>query len=93
MPEKESQIYRLSEGVLSVGLEDENILLATAPGKYFGVKGAMRHLLEDLRGGLTMEDMLERTLARYDVSREEAQGDLAGTLPRLVQAGIVEPAA
>ena len=87
------EIYRLSEGVLSVPIEDESILLAMGSEKYFGVRGAMRHLLEGLRGGLSLEEMIVDTCARYRVAPEVARQDLEAMLPKLIAAGIVEQAA
>ena len=83
--------YRLAEGVLSVGVDDEVILLSIQAGKYFGVRGAMRHLLEDLREGLSLDEMVRRTAAHYDVSPERAREDIESILPRLVAADILEP--
>jgi hypothetical protein len=90
MIEADQEFYRLAEGVLSVGLGEENILLSIGSGKYFGVKGAMRHLLEGLREGLTFDEMLVRTCTRYDVTREDAARDLGDMLRKLTGAGIVE---
>lgn len=84
------EIYRLSEGVLSVPVEDESILLAMGSEKYFGVRGAMRHLLEGLREGLSLEAMVAETSTRYRVSPEVARQDLETVLPKLIAAGIVE---
>jgi hypothetical protein len=81
--------YRLSEGVLSVPVEDESILLAMGSEKYFGVRGAMRHLLEGLRDGLTLEAMVADTCARYKVAPDVARQDLEAMLPKLIAAGIV----
>ena len=82
--------YRLAEGVLSVPVEEEAILLSIGTGKYFGIRGAMRHLLEDLREGLAFDAMVASTCARYDVEPGEAARDLEQMLPRLVDAGILE---
>jgi hypothetical protein len=83
------EIYRLSEGVLSVPVEDESILLAMGSEKYFGVRGAMRHLLEGLRDGLSLEAMVADTCTRYRVAPEVARQDLEAMLPKLIAAGIV----
>jgi len=84
------EIYRLSDNVLSVPVEDESILLAMGSEKYFGVRGAMRHLLEGLRDGLSLEAMIADTCARYRVDPEVARQDLEAILPKLIAAGIVE---
>jgi hypothetical protein len=86
-------IYRLSDGVLSVPVEDESILLAMGSEKYFGVRGAMRHLLEGLRDGLSLEAMIAETCVRYRVAPEVARKDLEAMLPKLIAAGIVERSA
>jgi hypothetical protein len=84
------ETYRLSEGVLSVPVEEESILLAMGSEKYFGVRGAIRHLLEGLRDGLSMDSMIADTCARYGVGPEVARKDLETVLPKLIAAGIVE---
>lgn len=91
MSESNAGSYRLAEGVLSIPMDDEAILLAVGSGKYFGVRGAMRHLLEELREGLAFEAMVASTCARYDVDPGEASRDLEQMLPRLVEAGILVP--
>jgi hypothetical protein len=58
--------------------------------KYFGVRGAMRHLLEGLRDGLSMDAMIANTCARYGVTPEVARQDLEAILQKLIAAGIVE---
>ena len=84
------ETYRLSEGVLSVPVEDESILLEMGSEKYFGVRGAMRHHLEGLRDGLSLAAMVADTCARYRVAPEVARQDLEAVLPKLIAAGIVE---
>lgn len=86
------ETYRLSGGVLSVPVENESILLAMGSEKYFGVRGAMRHLLEGLREGLSLEAMIAETCARYRVDAEMARQDLEAMLGKLIAAGIVERA-
>ncbi len=83
------EVYRLSEDVLSVPVEDESILLAMGSEKYFGVRGAMRHLLEGLRDGLSLEAMVAETCARYRVTPDVARQDLLAVLAKLIAAGIV----
>ena len=84
--------YRLREGVLSVSIAEESIVLAMGSEKYFGVRGAMRHLLEGLREGLSLDAMVADTCSRYQVSPEAARRDLEAMLPKLIDAGIVERA-
>lgn len=82
--------YRLSDDVLSVPVEDESVVLSMASEKYFGVRGAMRHLLEGLRDGLSLDAMVADTCERYGVAPEVARQDIEEMLPKLIAAGIVE---
>lgn len=89
----DNEIYRLSDGVLSVPIESEGMLLEMESEKYFGVRGAMRHHLEGLRDGLSLEAMVAATCARYQVTPEVARQDLEAILPQLITAGIIERSA
>lgn len=83
------QTFRLNEGILSVPLEGEHVVLGMDSEKYFGVRGAVRHLLEGLREGMTMTAMIEDTCSRYVVEAEVARRDLHAVISQLVTAGIL----
>ena len=85
-----SSSFRLANGILSVPVDGEAVLLNVDSGKYYGVTGAFRHLLEELRNGLTRDEMIARTCDRYDVQADEAASDLDEILAQLIEAGIVE---
>ncbi|MFL6862563.1 MAG: hypothetical protein ACJ8DZ_06140 [Allosphingosinicella sp.] len=51
----------------------------------------MGYLLEDLRDGICLDEMISRTCARFAVSTADAARDLEDMLPRLIEAGIIEP--
>lgn len=89
----DNEIYRLSDGVLSIPVESESMLLEMGSETYFGVRGAMRHHLEGLRSGLSLADMVADTCARYGVTPEVARQDLEAILPQLITAGIIERSA
>ena len=82
--------YRIADGALCVPVDDEAIILSISLGKYFGIRGAMRHLLEELRDGLSFDEMVARTCARYRVGRGRAAEDLQRIVPHLINAGILE---
>lgn len=82
--------YRLAGGILFVPVDGEAVLLSIDSGKYFGVSGAFQHLLEGLREGLTRDDMIAQTCARYDVQADAAAADLDRMLAELTKAKIIE---
>ncbi|MFL6858890.1 MAG: PqqD family protein [Allosphingosinicella sp.] len=83
--------YRLAPKILSVPVDSEAILLSIESGRYYGIKGAMGYLLEDLRDGICLDEMISRTCSRFAVSTADAARDLEDMLPRLIEAGIIEP--
>lgn len=88
-----SNSYRLADDVLTVEVDDETILMGYASGKYFGMRGAIRHVLDRLRCNSTLEEMAGDISAHFGVSIEVARGDLAGIFPKLLAAGLVVDAA
>lgn len=81
--------FRLSEGLLIAEVREESVILAMESSKYFGLKGAMRALLDNLREGAEFGVMVDTLCARFDVSRDAATSDLAGVIPQLLAAGLI----
>ena len=68
---------------------DESVILAMESSKYFGLKGAMRALIDNLRDGIGFEAMVDTLCAKFDVTRDAAASDLASVIPRLLAAGLI----
>lgn len=81
--------YVMAEGAIVVDMDEESIALNVDAGRYFGVRGAMRHLMPDLRTGTTHEAMVVRLCALYDVTPEAAGADVDRMLPQLIEAQLV----
>lgn len=89
MPTENEGSYVIADGAIVVDMEGESVALNMGEGRYFGVRGAMRHLMPELREGITREAMIEQLCERYDVTPEAAGEDIDGMLPRLIEAGLV----
>ncbi len=81
--------YRLAEDVLSVETNGENILMDYGSGKYFGVRGAVSVVMEPLRNGADLTQMIDLVSTHFKVPRTQAEDDLRAILKRLVDAGLV----
>lgn len=81
--------YRLSDSMLVADVGDESVILAVESSKYFSVKGAMRTLLEGLRDGMRLEEMVDAVCTRFDVSRADAERDVSDMIPRMLAAGVI----
>lgn len=82
--------FKLSEEVLAVQTAGEDVLMDYRSGKYFGIRGAMRCLVEPLREGLSMEQMLERVSEHFSVPEAVAEEDLRNILPKLLDGGLIQ---
>ena len=85
--------YVMVEDAIFVDTDEECIALTMGAGRYFGVRGAMRHLMPDLRAGATREAMVERLCTLYDVTPEAAAADVDRMLPQLIEAQLVRQVA
>lgn len=85
--------YVMAEGAIVVDMDEESIALNVDAGRYFGVRGAMRHLIPDLRAGTTREAMVARLCELYDVTAEAAARDIDRMLPQLIEAQLVRQVA
>ena len=81
--------FRLSESLVVADVGDESVILAMESSKYFGLKGAMRALIGNLRDGIAFEAMVDTLCAKFDVTRDAAASDLASVIPRLLAADLI----
>jgi hypothetical protein len=81
--------YRLADDVLTVESDDETVVMGYSSGKYFGVRGAVRHLLDGLRHSMTFEEMVADMATHFSIAAADARLDLEEIIPKLAAAGIV----
>lgn len=82
-------IYNMSPDVLQAEVSEEIVLMDCASGKYFGVKGALRHVFDKLREGASLDEMASDVVCRVDVSQEQAKEDIGSVLSKMKAAGLV----
>lgn len=81
--------YRLSKDVLHAEVGEEIVLMDSASGNYFGVKGVFRHVFHMLSEGASLERMAAEVASQVKVSREQAEQDIGGILSKMESAGLV----
>jgi hypothetical protein len=82
-------VFRLAPGVLHADLFGETVLLDHMRGKYFGLKGSVLHVFEQLRDGASLDDLVGRLMQVCNVDAAEAAKDLTAVLAALESAGLV----
>lgn len=88
-PDDKEQTYCLSNDVLAIETNGENVLMDYGSGKYFGLRGAAQILIEPLRDGMTFDAMVNAVSRRYGITPADAEKDLSTILPKLLDAGLL----
>jgi hypothetical protein len=87
---EDNRVFRLASDVLSVEADEETVVLSYAAGKYFGLRGAIRQLLDLLRQGATFAELMAEMTGTFGVSADQARDDLNQILNKMQGAGVLE---
>jgi hypothetical protein len=82
----------VSESVVYAELGDELVLLNVETGTYFGLDGIGAKIWTLLAEGLSIEGIVGRLLAEYDVQAEQLRTDASEFLNALIAKGLVRAA-
>jgi len=79
----------VNESVVYAELGDELVLLNVETGVYFGLDGIGTRIWTLLAEGLSIEGIIDRLLAEYDVQAEQLRSDARAFLNTLIAKGLV----
>jgi hypothetical protein len=82
-------IFTASPKVLARVLDGEAVLLDLGGGNYFGLNEVGTTLWSAIESGATLEELVAKVVATYDVSFEVARADVASLLDELRAQGLV----
>lgn len=86
-------IYRVPDHIHARSVHDEIVILDVRADRYLGLNGTAAVVWSVLGGGGSVADAVAELMARYDVTCEVAESDVAALLAELVQLGIISLAA
>ena len=81
-----------ADNVIGTKVEDEILLLQFEKQNYFGLRGAAVRIWELTQHGTTGADIVQRLVQETDVGEERARTDVADTLQKLLDAGLLRAA-
>ncbi len=81
-----------ADNVIGTKVEDEILLLQFEKQNYFGLRGAAVRIWELTQHGATGVDIVQRLVQETDVGKERAHSDVAETLQKLLDAGLLRGA-
>lgn len=81
-----------ADNVIGTRVEDEVLLLQFEEQHYFGLRGAAMRIWELTQNGATGADIVQRLMQETDVGAERARTDVADTLQKLLDVGLLRGA-
>lgn len=78
-----------AESVHTRMFDGELVILDLAHGEYFALDAVGSRLWEGLQQGKELDDVAHQIVADYDVSFEEARGDLETLACELLERGLI----
>lgn len=70
-------------------LSGEKVMVDFEQGKYFMIKGVGNDIWDMLENGITVEQIVQKLLAEYDVTEEVCVGETLKFLESLADIGII----
>jgi len=80
------------KGLLTADMNGEAVMMDIETGKYYNLGDTGGRIWELLAQPMTPEELCEKLVTEYDVTREICLRDVSGFLEDLVQRGLATPA-
>ena len=84
--------YRLDPSARFRVLDDEGIFVLQKAGEVLVVNRVGAFIVERLRGGMALTEIIDEVVSAYDVDRARAEEDAVTLLDSLVEAGALAEA-
>lgn len=85
----EKQRFKLSSEVLCQSIDDETVLLDMKSENYFGVNEVGGRVLEILKDGANLSEILGILLKEYDVEKDQLKTDIEDLLQQFLDSGLI----
>jgi hypothetical protein len=82
-------VVKLKKDIEVTDLNGEKAMIDFATGKYYMIKGVGNDIWDMISEGITINDIIEKLLSEYDVSREECENSVIDFLTQLKEADFI----
>ena len=84
-----SSVVKLKKNVSVTDLSGEKAMIDFDSGKYYLIKGAGNDIWEMIQDEISVEDIINKLLEEYDVSREESTSSVMEFLSKLEEMDFI----
>lgn len=81
---------QLRQGITTINMEEQSILVDSAEGKVYLFEGTGREVLEQILKGTKMELLCQNLLQKYNVDAESINNDVSEFVKELMSLGLFE---
>ena len=85
-------LYKTSTKYLYSEIDSEAVILDVNSGTYFGLNEVSKSVWQILQTPASQKQVIEKILAEYEVTEEEATSDVESLLKEMLGVGLVEVA-
>jgi hypothetical protein len=81
---------RISKDTVSRAVNDQEVLLNMTTGQYFGLDEIGTAIWQNIKAGLTADEIAEELSAEFEVSAAQAKADVSELTGELYRNGLIE---
>ncbi|MEL6927305.1 MAG: PqqD family protein [Cyanobacteria bacterium J06600_6] len=85
-------VYKASTKYLYSEIDSEAVILDVNSGTYFGLNEVSNSIWQMLQTPASQQQLVEKILAEYEVTEEQAVSDIESLLKEMLDTGLVEVA-
>ncbi|SEG25399.1 Coenzyme PQQ synthesis protein D (PqqD) [Butyrivibrio sp. Su6] len=84
-----SDVIKLKKDINVTDLSGEKVMIDFDSGKYFMIKGSGNDIWDLIQEDITVEEIIKKLLAEYDVSEEECEKSVLEFLGKLQEFSFI----
>ena len=82
--------YTRSPDLIATEMDGDVVMMSLEKGSYFGLEGVGGAIWELMAGPVTLDEIVENLVARFEIGDEECRADARAFVDELVENGLVE---
>lgn len=89
---KKGVSYRRNPDLIGASIDDDLVMMSVDKGQYYGLSGVAPRVWELLENPHTFDQLVDRVLEEFEVTRDVCEKDLSEFLEQMEEFGLVEHA-
>lgn len=83
-------LYKRNADILTANVDNEVVMMGVQAGSYYGIGGTGTMIWELLAEPKSLDELIDRIAADYDVAREQCASDISTFVKKLLALNLIE---